>query len=133
MKHGLRILNKAKGRNFTAYYCEEEIVVIETGTSSEIEVEDIKEMLSLIGKMVEKGKTKNLIIPGKYSELNTESQKFMKTKEANVNEPKAEAIVIHSLAQRIVGNFYLKIISQQRPSKLFTSVDKAIDWLKKVN
>lgn len=32
---------------------------------------------------------------------------------------KTEAVVVHSLAQRIVGNFYLAIVSQNRPSKLF--------------
>ncbi len=47
---------------------------------------------------------------------------------------KAEAVIINSLPQRIVVNFYLKIsnkINNKFPVKLFTNEKEAIRWLMK--
>jgi hypothetical protein len=106
------------------------MVVIQTKNNSTIDVMDIKEMLSLIDLFNLESKSKLLSIAGAFSELTSEAQKFMRTEEANVNRHIAEAIVVNSLAQRIIGNMYLKIVSQNRPSKLFTVATKAIEWLK---
>lgn len=43
---------------------------------------------------------------------------------------KAEAYVIHSLNQKILGNFYLKMIKPRRPTKVFTLESEAKKWLK---
>ena len=45
----------------------------------------------------------------------------------------ADAFVIHSLPQKILGNFYLKFIKPSIPSKFFSSEEKAIAWLKSIN
>lgn len=42
----------------------------------------------------------------------------------------ALAIVVHSLAHRIIGNFYVKINRQNVPTKLFRDMDSALEWLK---
>jgi len=44
----------------------------------------------------------------------------------------AEAIIINSLGQRLLGNFYFKIISKKNkslPRKIFTDENSAINWL----
>ncbi len=133
MIYGLEIYDKIEGEKFKAFFCSDNIMLFETNQNSEIELDDIKEMISLAFKILEKRKNKNLIIAGKYSLISSEAQKYMNTKEADINNPTAEAIVITSLSQRIIGNFYLSLISSKRPSKLFTSVDKAIEWLKSID
>ena len=41
----------------------------------------------------------------------------------------ADAFVIHSLAQKMVANFYMKFHKPVTPTKFFTSADDAINWL----
>lgn len=44
----------------------------------------------------------------------------------------AEAIVVNSLHNRILANFYLKFIKSHNPVKVFNNMDKAIAWLLEV-
>ena len=44
---------------------------------------------------------------------------------------RAEALVIKSMALRIMGNFYLKVNKPARPSKLFNDRSVALEWLSK--
>lgn len=41
----------------------------------------------------------------------------------------AEAIIVDSLHNRILANFYLKYIKSHNPVKVFNNMDKAIEWL----
>jgi hypothetical protein len=41
----------------------------------------------------------------------------------------AEAIVVDSLHNRILANFYLKFTKSHNPVKVFNNMDKAIEWL----
>jgi hypothetical protein len=41
----------------------------------------------------------------------------------------AEAIVVDSLHNRILANFYLKFTKSHNPVKVFNKMDKAIEWL----
>lgn len=41
----------------------------------------------------------------------------------------ADAFVINSLPQRLIGNFYMKFKNPVRPTKIFTDKEKAINWL----
>ena len=43
---------------------------------------------------------------------------------------KADAFVIKSMAQKILANFYVKIIKSERPTKFFNNKEEAIEWLK---
>jgi hypothetical protein len=43
----------------------------------------------------------------------------------------AQAIVVHSLAQRILGNFMINFIKYSCPCKLFDKKEEAIRWLDK--
>lgn len=42
----------------------------------------------------------------------------------------ADAIVIHSLSQRLIGNFYMKMNKPVKPTRLFTDVREAEVWLR---
>ncbi len=43
---------------------------------------------------------------------------------------KADAFVIHSLPQKILANFYLKISKPERPTKFFSNKENALEWLR---
>ncbi len=59
-----------------------------------------------------------------------EAREYIASNEIN-HLVKAEALVINSLALRIMGNFYLKVNKPARPSKLFNDRSVALDWLSK--
>lgn len=105
-----------------------DILMIEVKANTEVLLNDVKEMVNTAGELGNNRKLKNLIVAGEYSSMHTQATLYMKTEEAH-RYTRVEAIVISSLAQRIVGNFYLGIVNLKRPSKLFNSVEKAIEWL----
>ena len=106
----------------------ESIIEFVVKDNMEVELPDVKEMIETAGEFGNGKQFKNLIVAGKYSSMSPEATQYMKTDEAH-RYTLADAIVIDSLAQRILGNFYLGIVSKKRPSKLFNSKDKAIHWL----
>lgn len=46
------------------------------------------------------------------------------------NSPIAMAVIVTSAANRLVGNFYINFNKPAVPTRLFTTEDKAIEWLK---
>ena len=40
-----------------------------------------------------------------------------------------DAFVLKSLAQKIAGNLFLRLHKPQRPTKMFTDINEAIQWL----
>lgn len=43
-----------------------------------------------------------------------------------------DAIVINSLSQRILADFYVRYNKPIKPTRIFTSIDRAYDWVKEV-
>lgn len=117
------ILSKSK-----VYLREDDIMVFEICENVEIEVEDMMEMIQTAGVIGEGKAYKNMIIAGKYASISNDAQNVMDEEESLLYTI-AEAIVIQSLSQRILGNFYLKIVSKRRPARLFNTKEKAIEWL----
>lgn len=70
-----------------------------------------------------------LIHGGKYSTINVDALKFI-SKNINMPYSKASAYIMYTVAQKILGNFYLKINKPQRPTKFFNNKEEAIIWLK---
>lgn len=69
-----------------------------------------------------------LIFCNKLSSTNTDLMNYL-AKDGSNPYSSAEAYVLTSLNQRILGNFYAKIIKPSRPTKFFTSVVEAEKWL----
>lgn len=73
-------------------------------------------------------KLPHLITASKFVIMEKEVMEFISA-EAN-KYGKADAFVIHTLAQKIIGNFYLKFHKPKVPTKFFQSKEKALKWLK---
>ncbi len=95
------------------------------------DVKNIRQIILETGKLTGGKKCMQLTIAGKYSTVSKEGREYAATEEA-VEFTIAEAYVIQSLAQRILGNFYLKFNKPKVPTRLFTDKDKAEKWLKSV-
>jgi hypothetical protein len=90
-----------------------------------------KELEELKKAQVEMGSHKLpvLVMCGQYAYSESE---FLKYLAKNENNPfsKADAFVIHSIAQKILANFYIKIFIPERPTKFFKEKEEAVNWLK---
>lgn len=69
-----------------------------------------------------------LLDAGEYTSITTEAREISATENFSKNLI-AKAFVISSIPQRIVGNFYIKVNKPFASTKLFTSKEKAIEWL----
>jgi hypothetical protein len=62
------------------------------------------------------------------SEIDDEVRKWAADPSGN-NFTIADAFVIQSMAQKMIGNFYLTFHKPVKPTKLFTNVEDALKWL----
>lgn len=91
--------------------------------------EDTRSMVEYIGKIGNGKKLLVLITTGEYSLADKESREFGASKAGN-EYTLAAAIVVKSLAQKLIGNAYIKVNKPIAPNALFTAEQKAIEWLK---
>lgn len=76
---------------------------------------------------------KRLTISGKNSNISPKARNYgEKLSEAAKDNIIAEAVVVHSLTQKMVANFYFKYLKDLFPARFFTDVDKAKEWLAKI-
>lgn len=95
----------------------------------EMEEKDVREMTEIIGEMG-KGKTYPvLILIEEFNPIQKSASEYAASEEAG-KYTKANAIVINSFAVRIGSNFFIKIFKPKRPTKMFNSEEKAVEWLK---
>ena len=95
---------------------------------SNIDVIDLTEIRN-INRTLTKDKPYSILLDaGKFTSITAEAREISATEEFSKNLI-AKAFVIHSIPQRIVGNFYIKVNKPFASTKLFTSKEKAIEWL----
>ncbi len=106
------------------------IVIIKLKDNFQIELEDSKKQYELL-KSKFNGINKNLILVeiGNDCSISKEAREFGERPESN-EITKAIAVVVKSLAHRIIINFIIKFTRHQvMKMKMFDDKQKAIDWL----
>jgi hypothetical protein len=71
----------------------------------------------------------NLFDFGHFSDLDDDVRKWASDSKGN-SRTLADAIVIYSLPQRLIANFYLKVNKPPKPTKVFSNTVEALTWLK---
>lgn len=74
------------------------------------------------------GRFYNLYQFESYAEMDPEVRTWAADTSGN-HYTHCDAIVITNLAQKIIANFYIKFNKPQMPTKVFTSTEKAIEWI----
>ncbi len=105
------------------------IVQINMGDNMEIDEKVSQEMVDAIGKLSEGKKVLVLGIAGTNATATSEGRAHSASESGTVFTL-ADAFVINSLPQKIIGNFYLNFHKPIVPTKVFDDVEKAIKWLK---
>lgn len=92
--------------------------------------ENAEEMVQAMGIIGNGKKHPVLIVAGDYTLPESDARPYIASYEAN-KYTLANAFVINSMAQKLVGNVYLKIDRPVTPTKIFTDKTEAIKWLSK--
>ena len=99
-----------------------------------VTLEEMKFLLDDLYKFTGKKRLKRLIVISKNAKMDLAARIYLQEhNKDNKDLIAAEAIVVYSLTQKMTTNFYLKFIKDIYPSKFFTDIEKARDWLHKHN
>ncbi len=93
-----------------------------------LERENIQEVLKEIEKLGPEIKYLNLFEFSENADVDEETRQWAADSEGN-KQTIADAIVIKSLAQKIIGNFYLKFNRPVKPTRIFNTASEAYQWL----
>lgn len=125
-----KIYNQHNGSKATATLHKNELVVIHLNDNHLYRKEDCQEITGYINTLTNLKPHKLLVMPGKYTEVDKESTKYLASAEA-LESTTVTAMLTFSLAQRLMGNFYISIFKPVKPVRLFSSIEPAILWLNK--
>ena len=107
---------------------EDGIVNTDILISEPLSLEQAKELFNAYLEITNGKKVPHLFTVTKFAMIEKDVMEFIA--EVGNKKGKADAFVIHSLSQKILGNFYLKFHKPSIPTKFFSSKEKAIEWLK---
>ncbi len=105
------------------------IIKVSINANEEIDIGHVVEVVSAIQKIGHGKKFPVLIIVGEYTLPTPDARSYVATEESDPFAS-AEAYVISSFSQKLVGNVYLSFNKPARPTRLFNSEEKAVEWLK---
>lgn len=92
------------------------------------EIEESRELFET-RKKIANGKKYPILYTGNHFVIpSSDVRRFVSSQERN-ELVVADAYVYKSLPQKIIGNFYIKFDKPIRPTRMFTDIDKAIEWL----
>ncbi len=129
IKEKTNIIQKLNFDFYSVALCDDGLFYIHVEGNKEIDVQHVKEIVDAIEKLG-KGKIYPLLmIVGEYTLPTPEARAYIATAESDPYAS-AEAYVVKSLSQKLVGNVFLSFNKPARPTKIFNSEDKAIEWLK---
>jgi hypothetical protein len=95
----------------------------------EIDVQHIITIVETIGEFGEGKRFPVLIIADENTLPTHEARQYLAAPESDPYAL-AEAYVVGSVAQKLVGNFYLSFNKPARPTKIFNNEKDAVAWLK---
>ena len=113
----------------TLYRLEYNIIKIVVHEGAVFDVNDMDEVIQARKKMVGDEQYSILTVPEKFSSITAEGRNYA-SKQEHIKNRVALAIVVHNLAHRIMGNFFIKFHQPNVPARLFTSEKKAMEWLR---
>lgn len=93
-----------------------------------LQVEEAKSIVHATAQVGGGKKFPLLIRAGNYALVDTEVRKYAASPEAN-QYTVCSAILVSNLAQKLLGNAYIKFNKPPTPTKLFTDEQQAIQWL----
>lgn len=108
---------------------EDGIVRIIHVPGAKVTLEDAQETMAAYLKL-NKGKRRPLLVDTKtMKSMTRETRQYYAGGEA-AKVASAAAIIVGTPVSRVLGNFYIGLSNPHLPSRLFSSEDEALEWLK---
>jgi len=108
---------------------EDGILEITIEGNKDFEMDDVEELMDAADSLGNGKKLLNLIVVGDGTLPNREAREFAASEEGSKYKL-ADAFVVKSLAQKIIGNFMKKFSYITVPTEIFTEREEAVKWLK---
>ncbi len=123
----MSLSNTASFKNFSLIKHENQFYEIDVFANSEFGFTELRQLIE-VQKEMGGDRLPVLVLCGEYT---TSDISFLRHLSKNGNDPysKADAFVIQSIAQKLVANFYIKMVTPERPTKFFTVKEDALKWL----
>jgi hypothetical protein len=125
----IRLMERVTTDIAELYYIEEDIFFTRLLQEKEIDLDKAKANFEA-SKLITKGRRYAAFTDGRgFMSITKEAMAYGGTPE--VNDPViAHAILINSLANRLLGNFIIKFHKPAAPTRIFTSESEALEWLR---
>ncbi len=94
-----------------------------------IEMEDLEELKKISAELAGHKPYVILVTSGELASFSKEARELSASK-TFITNAKAKAIIVDSIAKKIIGNFYLKVNKPYLQTKLFSEREKALQWLR---
>lgn len=115
-------------KNATIYYNGNELVKVVLDDNIELEVDDIKAQREVVAELTKDKSYVILAITAANTSATKEAREYSSST-ATLGRV-AEAIVIKSLAVRLMGNIYIHFHKPGVTTRMFESEQKALEWLR---
>jgi hypothetical protein len=95
----------------------------------EIDISGAKEIIKGIGEFCEDQKRPVLVSSDSFAAPTPDARKFLALAESNPYSS-AAAYLTRTLAEKLMTNAFIRFNKPARPTKMFTSEAKAMEWLR---
>ncbi len=109
----------------------ENIVLISLKDHAYIEVEDILEAKNHNLKLTNGKEYAIILDTGDFTDVSQEARGAMASNKVEENRI-ATALIIDKFAQKLIGNFFLRVNKPKVPTKIFSKKEEGISWSKEV-
>jgi hypothetical protein len=96
--------------------------------NASLEKSDLVAINDAKNKLVGGNRYTVLFVPGKFASITPEARDFSASQEVYRNAI-AKAIVVRTIAHRLIGNFFIRFNRPPAPTLIFTDETEALAWL----
>lgn len=96
---------------------------------AEVTIEDVKAYVRIPVELIKEEKLLNLTDMREVKSITREARDYLVGEEAT-KITKACALLVNSPLSKIIGNIFLGLNKPVYPAKIFTSEEKALEWLR---
>ena len=122
-------MNKIELHKATCELLEEGVILITYKDKVEIELEDVIELRNITNQLA-CGKPYVSIYESEPETIITKEAREISSKNGDIANRKALAIVVSNLAHRLIVNFFINMNKHIYPMKAFNTKEEAIKWAK---
>ena len=125
----INIIKQFDLKSITVKLRSDDIMQFDVKPCDDFVVNDLKETNIAADKLGGGKSYPRLIMMPHYINFDREVRAYGASEESNITTI-AAAFVVNLIALRFVGNFYISFNKPARPTKLFDTEEKAVEWLK---